>query len=257
MSNNELEHLEKIYDKLQKLMKLKESASELGNVGEANAAAAAISRLLLAYNLSESDIPESQRDKQKIIIKEHPCKSTLSSGAWYGNLIATVCRFNFCKSLIRKTRKDNGRLSTECFLLVGREHNVKVAIYLVEFLSDAFYRFGENAYPDYRRVSIRNGITPQSQIVFMRNFLLGCIAGLEDQLKAEQEETESKEKITALVRVASGEIDDFLAKMDITKGRQRKISADRRILNIGYDVGRNIDIHKAVEGKQKEHLTIE
>lgn len=43
---------DKILQKLRKLMNLKESAAAVGNVGEANAAAAGITRLLLEYNLS-------------------------------------------------------------------------------------------------------------------------------------------------------------------------------------------------------------
>ena len=52
---------DKILEKLRKLMNLKESATELGNEGEANAAAAGITRLLMEYNLSESDIPEQEK----------------------------------------------------------------------------------------------------------------------------------------------------------------------------------------------------
>ena len=41
---------DKILEKLRKLMNLKESATALGNEGEANAAAAGITRLLMEYN---------------------------------------------------------------------------------------------------------------------------------------------------------------------------------------------------------------
>lgn len=44
---------DKILEKLRKLMNLKESATALGNEGEANAAAAGITRLLMEYNLTE------------------------------------------------------------------------------------------------------------------------------------------------------------------------------------------------------------
>ena len=43
---------DKILEKLRKLMNLKESATALGNEGEANAAAAGITRLLMEYNLT-------------------------------------------------------------------------------------------------------------------------------------------------------------------------------------------------------------
>ena len=49
---------DRILEKLRKLMNLQQSAEALGNEGEAHAAAAGISRLLLEYNLTLNDIPD-------------------------------------------------------------------------------------------------------------------------------------------------------------------------------------------------------
>ena len=63
---------DKILDKLRKLVSLKESAIELGNEGEANAAAAGISRLLMEYNLSEEDIPTEERICNPVVMENIP-----------------------------------------------------------------------------------------------------------------------------------------------------------------------------------------
>ena len=63
---------DKILQKLRKLMNLKESAAAVGNVGEANAAAAGITRLLLEYNLSEKDIPEQDKIDNPIAVEDIP-----------------------------------------------------------------------------------------------------------------------------------------------------------------------------------------
>jgi hypothetical protein len=61
------DNLDKIKGKLQKLMKLYEGAKKIKSEGEANAAAAAIQRLLAEYNLSMGDI---ERDEEDDAIKE-------------------------------------------------------------------------------------------------------------------------------------------------------------------------------------------
>ena len=79
---------DKILDKLRKLMNLKESATELGNKGEANAAAAGITRLLMEYNLTENDIPENEKIDNPIVSEEIPFKVSEANGSWYGKLIS-------------------------------------------------------------------------------------------------------------------------------------------------------------------------
>lgn len=63
----ETEVPDKIVEKLKKLMRLQEGAKKIGSEGEANAAAAAISRLLTQYNLSLMDIdPEERKETMQI-----------------------------------------------------------------------------------------------------------------------------------------------------------------------------------------------
>lgn len=62
---------DKILEKLRKLMNLKESATALGNEGEANAAAAGITRLLMEYNLTENDIPEAREVRESNCIRRN------------------------------------------------------------------------------------------------------------------------------------------------------------------------------------------
>lgn len=68
----------KIIEKLKKLMRLQQSALKIGSEGEANAAAAAISRLLTQYNLSLMDIdPKKEKSLYKckepgiLVLKTH------------------------------------------------------------------------------------------------------------------------------------------------------------------------------------------
>lgn len=65
----------KIVEKLKKLMRLQEGAKKIGSEGEANAAAAAISRLLTQYNLSLMDIDPEER-KGTLQIQKTGCISS-------------------------------------------------------------------------------------------------------------------------------------------------------------------------------------
>ena len=104
---------DKILQKLRKLMNLKESAAAVGNVGEANAAAAGITRLLLEYNLSEKDIPEQDKIDNPIAVEDIPYRTSVENGVWYRELVQTVCYFNFCKT---RTFRIIIILSLYCFI---------------------------------------------------------------------------------------------------------------------------------------------
>lgn len=66
----EKENLDKIWEKIRKIAALKQSATEIGEEGEAQAAAAAISCILLKYDLSLDDIPEKDKAKNKVCLRD-------------------------------------------------------------------------------------------------------------------------------------------------------------------------------------------
>ncbi|WP_366519575.1 hypothetical protein [uncultured Bacteroides sp.] len=157
-------------------MNLKESALALGNEGEACAAAAGITRLLIAYNLSETDIPTQERIDNPVVAEEIPFKPEVSSGRWYADLIGVVCEYNMCRLLVISTRKDNGRMSRDEFQIVGRKKNVEVVLYLVSFLANRFYQIGKKEYPSYRHDCLfKFGRRPQSIAMYLRSYLCGCV----------------------------------------------------------------------------------
>lgn len=125
-------------------MNLKESALALGNEGEACAAAAGISRLLIAYNLSETDIPDQEKIDNPVVSEEIPFKPEFSSGKWYPYLVNVVCEYNMCRSLVISTRKENFRMSRDKFQIVGRKKNVEVVLYSCRCYLTSFIRLVKN-----------------------------------------------------------------------------------------------------------------
>ena len=92
--------IDRILEKLRKLMDLEASARNLGNEGEANAAAAGINRLLLEYNLELEDIPAEQKIKDPVereLVEMHS-NIPYMDAQWYRTLFNVICNYNLCKA---------------------------------------------------------------------------------------------------------------------------------------------------------------
>ncbi len=237
---------DKILAKLRKLMNLKESASAIGNEGEAAAAAAGISRLLLMYNLTESDIPEQERIDNPIVCEEIPFKPEVQGGQWYEALVNVICKYNLCETLVVSTYRKK-RYQKDKFQIIGRQKNVEVVLYLISFLSNKFYQTGKKEYPLYKHDCLfRKGVIPKTEIMYLRSYLYGCVIGLLDKLKAERNELQKQCDITSLVVSSKAEIDDFLKGQNISTCRFNKPSLERDCASRGYITGKNIEINKGI-----------
>lgn len=240
---------DKILEKLRKLMNLKESAKELGNDGEANAAAAGITRLLMEYNLSENDIPEQEKIDNPVISKEIPFKAEMSNGAWYSCLVSVVCKHNMCRDLIVSTN-NNGRMRRSQFEIIGRKKNVEVVLYLISFLSHQFVSIGKRGYAQYKHDCIwQHNIYPQSLTVYLKSFLYGCSVGLNKKLEEEKLNLSAETNITALILTTESEIDDFLKGEKIGTARKSNSSIDVLCAQKGVEVGKSIEISKGIHAK--------
>lgn len=240
---------DKILEKLRKLMNLKESATALGNEGEANAAAAGITRLLMEYNLTENDIPEQEKLENPIVSEEIPFKADMSSGVWYSKLVSIVCEYNMCRNLIVSTRT-NGRMKRDKFEIVGRKKNVEVVLYLISFLAHQFVTIGKRGYAQYKHDCIwKYGTYPKSLTVYLKSFLYGCVIGLSEKFEEGKKVLKEQTNITALVRTTKSEIDDFLKDEKIGTARKSKAEIDALCAMKGVEVGKNVEICKGIHAE--------
>ena len=251
MGQNE-EKLQRILDKLRKLMDLQSSARSIGNEGEANAAAAGISRLLKEYDLTLEDIPAEARPQNPVDLEEIPYRFNYMRHPWYWNMIETLALFNGCKTF--KTQKFTEGHWNDCYELAGRKRNREVVLYLISFLGHKFLSIGREKYKSYKLdCLIKNGRTPCTADGFMKNFLLGCVVGLYHKLE-EEKQSMPAEKTTALAMVHSNEIKQFIQNLgiEVNTARHRKIIADKEVVDKGYIVGRNIEINQGLSDTQKK-----
>lgn len=179
--------IQRILEKLQKLTALETSARELGNEGEANAAAAGINRLLLEYDLELQDVPAVEKKTDPVKLETVPFRFTYMNYPWYSSLISVCSKHNLCRA-VRQTKFDSGK-PVKSFAVVGRSKNREVTLYLISFLANKFLHIGRSRYSEYKLKYLRGtGCIPPTMAEFMKSFLQGCVNGLNGRLEKEKED---------------------------------------------------------------------
>lgn len=247
---NDNEKLERIRAKLRKLLDLKESALQCGEIGEANAAAAGITRLLTEYDLTLQDIPSELKSLDPIDMEVIPFRFKYMQYPWYWTMLDVIAEHN--NADIFRTRYNNGeRKGEKEYTVVGRKANREVVLYLVSFLGNEFVKIGCREYPEWKINYIRNtGCTPPPVGTYMKSFLYGCVVGLNDKLRKEREQFDQN-KITALVKTEKAAIQSFMDNIGVTEARNRKSELLDEAVVQGIRTGQNIDIHKGVANNRK------
>lgn len=237
---------DKILEKLRKLMNLKESATALGNEGEANAAAAGITRLLMQYNLSEDDIPEQEKLDNPVVAERIPFKAKMNNGIWFTHLVSVISEYNLCCALIVRAAH-NVKLERSEFEIVGRKKNVEVVLFLLSFLSNQFIWIGKQGYAQYKEdCTFMYGVLPKTPAAYLKSFLYGCVLGLIKKFEEAKQQLVNETNLTALMVTTKNEIDVFLSNEKIKTARNTKPSIDPLSAKRGFEVGKNIEIHKGI-----------
>lgn len=254
---------DKILEKLRKLTNLKQSAEELGNIGEMNAAAAGISRLLLEYNLSEEDIPTEEREKNPIVMEKIHAKPeviTIGVGTWFERLLFLICKFNTCKLI----KNDVGK-KTVSYSIIGRKNNVEVTMYMESFLVNRFYQCAKMDYKKYKVEFESDELNralfykPIAQAAYIRSYMNGACVGLQEKMDQMRREVESEHvNVTSIVVQRKKEIDDYVSSQ--FKNLKTSFLKSDKIYSSGYnngvETGRNTDINKGIEANHKEQKMI-
>lgn len=235
----ETEVSDKIVEKLKKLMRLQEGAKKIGSEGEANAAAAAISRLLTQYNLSLMDInPEERKEAIQIQRTGHiSFKDTY--GTWKRLLMNVLCEFNYCKTFLISGQTN--------MVVVGTEANTSTVIYLYDMLRSIFRKLAPVRYDEFatgKRGVIR---TEKYKRKYIASYLNGCAYGLKEKLTLEAAANEVQEK--SLVVCHNQLIKEYMSNYS-TVERQATKTRKKDIVTAfysGYCDGKNTSINKAIK----------
>ena len=243
--------LETVMRKIQKLKKLYEGAKKINSEGEANNAAALITKLLTEYNLSMDEVEmEAQKSKSEIIqesISGYEYRSI--GGYWEQRLTHVLCRWNFCRCYIYGS-------SYKRLLIIGKKENLEMVKWLLDMLKERFVAFSKDRYKEYKN-GLNEWEKPMSKDKFQRSYLMGCAVGLNAKLQEEherekREEVELSERITALVKRNDTELSKYveekLGEVGTVKTRERFDEARQR----GFQDGRNTSLNRPIAGGRSE-----
>ena len=237
--NMETEVTDKIVEKLKKLMRLQEGAKKIGSEGEANAAAAAISRLLTQYNLSLLDIdPEEKKEAMQIQRTGHiSFKDTY--GLWKRSLMNVLCEFNYCKTFLISGQTN--------MIVVGTEANAFTVIYLYDTLRSIFRKLAPVRYEAFAEGKRGAARTEKYKRKYIASYLNGCVYGLKEKLTLEAAANEVQEK--SLVVCHNQLINDYMSNYSTVERKSAKTKRKNvaEAFYYGYRDGKNTNINKVIE----------
>lgn len=244
------QNLDSVLKKLRKLQNLYEGAKKINSEGEANAAAAAIQRLLIQYNLSMDEIGTDEEKSKDTVLEEKVDGFTYKSigGEWEFRLLYVLCKWNFCKCFqVGGTYK---RL-----MIFGKKENIETVKWLRSMLAERFVSFSKNRFKEYQK-TVEYAMKPIGMDKYQRSYLMGCAAGLDAKLKEESDREKAKDaefgaKVTALVVRNDTAVTEYIEnKYKVGKGKARRENFDSARA-FGFRDGKNTELHKQVSSGAK------
>lgn len=230
-----------IIDKIKKLIALRDGAKAIGSEGEANAAAAAIHRLLTQYNLDMAEVYSSvglsEAEHKESPIGRSSNFSTADSYrcGWKQSLLNVLCKYYYCKAYIIS--------GTPYMAVYGTELNRMTVEYAFNFLTTVFTGLSARR---YREVFIEIRVTPRQRDRWVASYLLGCVSGVDDKLRNEQ-----TSECTGLMVCHEQMIEKYISETTgKTTGKwhsssQRSLSG--HAFSIGEKDGRRQQVAKAIK----------
>lgn len=211
----------RIFNKIRKLLRLSESPVQ----AEAEEAARKAHALLLKYNLSMEDVAEKSAGIQEQIYKEG-----YRPKRWRTVLLGAVAESNFCAML---TGKGTGGYYR--YILVGREHNVAVARWMADYLTQAVEKIS------------RREISSRAKSKYRETYRLGMATGIAYKLHELKKQDEQQEDSRALV-VAEGKlVEQYLDQQNTRRVTQQKSPTGSDAFLKGFVRGSKVPVNMQID----------
>lgn len=225
-----------LIDKLQKVANLLDNA---GTPGEAEAAAAALSRLLLKYNLDEADVRAAQGSAAKSHIVVRPITITpgKSAAKWQWLLLNTIARHNFTQLVKRGGSSNAGWIA-------GTNENIDAVLDLNARLSIVFKRLASESW----KAQPPHTVYFTTRAKYIHGFLLGVPAGLSERFRLDRKQDEEADRrVSALVVTTERQLSEAVAaELGRTTHTGRRSTVDGRAYDHGRAAGKNYREHGAI-----------
>lgn len=252
-----------VLQKLKKLQKLYDGAKAINSEAEAQNAAAKIQNLLTQYNLSMSDVynTEDEDTSKNAVTEDHVGDEWFRKigGAWDSALLYNICKYNFCYVLISSFHRSrinrNGRLVCELrkqYRIIGRPENIAVCKWLFDVLVRNFVRLSKERYAEYMAddsqamMRLFTGEKRMSLDRFQRSYLFGVAKGVGEKLHEERErEKQAQVQVNALVLRNDAAVQNYVAEKYPKLGQARPAHiGSYKAMQTGQEDGRNANISR-------------
>lgn len=226
-----------VIDKIQKLIALRNGAHAIGSEGEANAAAAAIQRLLTEYNLSLADIEEHTPEEEAGLIGRSVNYNTADNyrSGWKRHLLYAICEFYYCKAYMIT--------GTPRCAVYGTEINRMAVEYAYNFLEATFTRLSVIRFKEEHGTC---RINTRHRDIWLTSYLLGCASGIREKLMSER-----TEQVAGLIVCHGAMIDKYIKATQKAKTGEWSSASTRSIngsvFDLGHRDGRKQNIAKAIK----------
>lgn len=218
---------ERIVEKVKKLLQLAQSS----NVHEAELATVKANELLLRHNLDSLDKNDEPIFLERILFQRKKD----------AKLIAI---YDILKHFIVKPVMSYGR-DTICLEVSGTYTNVKLAVYVGEFLNRELDRLWEATKKEYRLVGLRA----------KNSFFVGVARGFESKMNQAKSNFASAEQKALVIVQKKLEVDTSLIYRRLTHSSSGA-RLDDTASGVGFLKGRELTIRKGVENSEnKLYLT--
>lgn len=226
-------NIEKILNKLRKLKNLYEGAKAINSEEEANVAAIKIQNLLTQYNLSMDEVPTEEKSKMM--------DEFLSvQGKWDATLTYVLCKFNFCKCFIY------GGIRDKKVVIIGESHNVETVKWMKTMFTHKLMSLAKVRYRAYKK-TMDYTLKPIGESAYRKQYLTGCVWGLEAKFKEERERQKAENaNTTALVIKKDGELTAYQMERFGKAVKKKTTTRSSNITDYGYKDGRRLNVNKQV-----------
>lgn len=228
---------EKIIERVRKLLRLKESATQIGSEGEAHAPASAVHRLLLEYNLSLHDIgAENPQNRMAAGESGRISYKDAAGNIWKRDLMRVLCDYNYCRMLLYT--------GTTYMVVIGTEENAATVIVLFDYLRKTFKRLSEEKYTEYAKGRRGYWRTVKGKKNYIRSYLEGCMPGLRIQLEKLAQAPQEK----GLAACHKKLIDDYMGKIKLVLVKRKPVTLKHKTnydaFMSGMDDGRHVNLNR-------------
>lgn len=241
MNNQENKEMEKVVEKIRKLLAKSESAKENGSVHEAESFALKAQELLLQYNLSQQDIHQEEKSAIEMEIVKLDADFTIqkTEGPWITDLFIVLSNHNLCRVIIYGNRNNN------MVYIFGERHNIEIVKYMHSQILTKIKKLSLEAWKEYFGLEKRN--------TFLRGYKVGVVKGINSKLYEQQRHQMSKYSgMAGLVKVNDQAITQKIQEEigPLRRSKKKSLKGDDG-KNKGYQDGKNMQLNKGISGSQR------